>query len=66
MLIATPALRAPAQTSAALTLSASSLPLESIGTFTGNQGDRLAGKANQSEAKVRNAVEDVKAKAGMG
>ncbi|MCP9840638.1 CsbD family protein [Synechococcus sp. J7-Johnson] len=49
-----------------MTLSASSLPLESIGTFTGNQGDRLAGKANQSEAKVRNAVEDVKAKAGMG
>jgi len=39
---------------------------ESIGNVTGNQGDRLAGKAKQAEAKVRNAVEDVKGKAGMG
>lgn len=39
---------------------------ESIGNVTGNQGDRLAGKAKQAEAKVRNAVEDVKDKAGMG
>jgi uncharacterized protein YjbJ (UPF0337 family) len=39
---------------------------ESIGNVTGNQGDQLAGKAKQAEAKVRNAVEDVKDKAGMG
>jgi uncharacterized protein YjbJ (UPF0337 family) len=39
---------------------------ESIGNVTGNQGDRLAGKAKQAEAKVRNTVEDVKDKAGMG
>jgi uncharacterized protein YjbJ (UPF0337 family) len=39
---------------------------ESIGNVTGNQGDRLAGKAKQAEAKVRNAVEDVKDKTGMG
>lgn len=39
---------------------------ESIGKVTGNQGDRLAGKAKQAEAKVRNTVEDVKDKAGMG
>lgn len=39
---------------------------ESIGNVTGNQGDRLAGKAKQAEAKVRGAVEDVKDKAGMG
>ena len=39
---------------------------ESIGRVTGNKGDRLAGKAKQAEANVRNAVEDVKGKAGMG
>jgi uncharacterized protein YjbJ (UPF0337 family) len=39
---------------------------ESIGNVTGNQGDRLAGKAKQAEAKIRNAAEDVKDKAGMG
>ena len=39
---------------------------ESIGNVTGNQGDRLAGREKQVEAKVRNAVEDVKDKAGMG
>jgi len=39
---------------------------ESIGNLTGNQGDRLAGKAKQAEAGVRNAVEDVKDKTGMG
>jgi uncharacterized protein YjbJ (UPF0337 family) len=39
---------------------------ESIGNVTGNQGDRLAGKAKQTEANVRNAVEDVKDKTGMG
>ncbi|MCT0211891.1 MAG: CsbD family protein [Cyanobium sp.] len=38
---------------------------ESIGNVTGNQGDRLAGMAKQTEAKVRNAVEDVKDKTGM-
>jgi uncharacterized protein YjbJ (UPF0337 family) len=38
---------------------------ESIGNVTGNQGDRLTGKAKQVEPKVRNAVEDVKDKAGM-
>ncbi len=83
MLIATPALVAPAQASGALTLSA--MPLgatagrikadakefegktqESIGAVTGNKGDRLSGKAKQAEAKVRNAVENVKDKAGMG
>jgi uncharacterized protein YjbJ (UPF0337 family) len=85
VLIATPALSAPAQASGSFTLSASPLPLaatagrvkadakdfegktqESIGNVTGNQGDRLAGKAKQAEAKVRNAVEDVKDMAGMG
>ncbi len=85
VLIATPALSAPAQASGAFTLSASHLPLastagrvkagakdiegktqESIGKVTGNKGDRLAGKAKQAEAKGRNAVEDVKGKAGMG
>ena len=39
---------------------------ESIGNVTGNQGDRLAGKGKQVEAKIRNGVEDVKEKAGMG
>ena len=39
---------------------------ESIGNVTGNQGDRLAGKGKQVEAKIRNQVEDVKEKAGMG
>ena len=39
---------------------------ESIGNVTGNQGDRLAGKGKQVEAKIRNKVEDVKEKAGMG
>ncbi|PSB39566.1 CsbD family protein [Aphanothece cf. minutissima CCALA 015] len=39
---------------------------ESIGKVTGSKGDRLAGKAKQAEAKVRNAVETVKDKAGMG
>jgi uncharacterized protein YjbJ (UPF0337 family) len=39
---------------------------ESIGKVTGNQGDRLAGKAKQSEAKVRNTVKDVKDKAERG
>ena len=39
---------------------------ESIGNVTGNQGDRLAGKEKQVEAKIRNKVEDVKEKAGMG
>jgi uncharacterized protein YjbJ (UPF0337 family) len=85
VLIATPALSAPAQASGAFNLSTSTLPLaatggrvkagakdfegktqESIGNVTGNKGDRLAGKAKQAEAKVRNAVEDVKDKAGMG
>jgi uncharacterized protein YjbJ (UPF0337 family) len=85
VLIATPALSAPAQASGASTLSAAPLPMasaagrvkagakdiegktqQSIGKVTGNQGDRLAGKAKQAEAKARNAVEDVKDKAGMG
>jgi len=85
VLIATPALSAPAQASGAFTISAVSLPLaatagrikaeakefegktqESIGKVTGNQGDRLAGKGKQAEAKVRNTVEDIKDKAGMG
>jgi uncharacterized protein YjbJ (UPF0337 family) len=85
VLIATPALSAPAQAAGAFTLSTFPLPLaatadrvkagakglegkaqESMGNVTGNQGDRLAGKAKQGEAKVRNAVEDVKDKAGMG
>ena len=39
---------------------------ESIGNVTGNQGDRLAGKKKQVEAKIQNTVEDVKEKAGMG
>jgi len=39
---------------------------ESIGNVTGNRGDRLAGKAKQAEAKVRNTVEDVKDMAGLG
>jgi uncharacterized protein YjbJ (UPF0337 family) len=39
---------------------------ESIGNVTGNQGDLLAGKGKQVEAKIRNKVEDVKEKAGMG
>ncbi len=39
---------------------------ESIGNVTGNQGDRLAGKEKQVEAKIRNTIEDVKEKAGMG
>ena len=85
VLIATPALSAPAQASGAFTIDTSAFPLaaiagrtkaaakefegktqESIGNVTGNQGDRLAGKAKQAEAKVRNAVEDVKDKAGVG
>jgi uncharacterized protein YjbJ (UPF0337 family) len=86
VLIATPALSAPAHASGAFTLSAPSLPLatasggrvkasakefegktqESIGNVTGNQGDLLAGKGKQVEAKIRNKVEDVKEKAGMG
>ena len=85
VLIATPALTAPAQASGAYAIHIYDLPLastagrtkaaakefegktqESIGNVTGNQGDRLAGKAKQAEAKVRNAVEDVKDKAGMG
>ncbi len=85
MLLATPALSAPAQASGAHALAGASLPLaasagrvkagakdfegktqESIGNVTGNKGDRLAGKAKQVEAKVRNTVEDVKDKAGMG
>ncbi len=39
---------------------------ESIGKVTGDKGDRIAGKAKQTEAKVRNGVENVKDKAGMG
>ena len=39
---------------------------ETIGKVTGNQGDRLAGKEKQVEAKVQNSVENVKDKAGMG
>jgi uncharacterized protein YjbJ (UPF0337 family) len=39
---------------------------ESIGNVTGNQGDRLAGKKKQVEAKIQNKVEDIKEKAGMG
>jgi uncharacterized protein YjbJ (UPF0337 family) len=86
VLIATPALSAPAHASGAFSLSAPFLPLaaasaarikanakdlegktqESIGNVTGNQGDRLAGKGKQVEAKIRNSVEDVKEKAGMG
>jgi uncharacterized protein YjbJ (UPF0337 family) len=86
VLIATPALSAPAHASGAFTLSAPSLPLaaatagrvkaeakefegktqESIGNVTGNQGDRLAGKKKQVEAKIQNTVEDIKEKAGMG
>ena len=85
VLIATPALSAPALASGAFTLSTNPLPFaatagrvkagakdfegktqESIGNVTGNQGDRLAGKAKQAEAKVRNTVEDIKDKAGMG
>jgi uncharacterized protein YjbJ (UPF0337 family) len=86
VLIATPALSAPAHASGAFTISAPSLLLaavsagrvkakakefegktqESIGNVTGNQGDRLAGKEKQVEAKIRNTVEDVKEKAGMG
>jgi uncharacterized protein YjbJ (UPF0337 family) len=37
-----------------------------MGNVTGNQGDRLAGKQKQAEAKVRNTVEDVKEMAGKG
>jgi uncharacterized protein YjbJ (UPF0337 family) len=86
MLIATPALNAPAHALGTFTLSAPSLTLaaataghvkadakefegktqESIGNVTGNQGDRLAGKKKQVEAKIQNTVEDVKEKAGMG
>jgi uncharacterized protein YjbJ (UPF0337 family) len=85
VLIATPALSAPAQESGSFNWITSPLPLaatagrvkagskefegktqESIGNVTGNKGDRFAGKAKQAEAKVRNAVEDVKDKAGMG
>lgn len=85
VLIATPAMSAPAHASGAFAISASSLPLaattgrmkadakefegktqESIGNVTGNKGDRLAGKAKQAEAKVRNTVEDIKDKAGRG
>jgi uncharacterized protein YjbJ (UPF0337 family) len=85
VLIATPALSAPAHASGAFTFSAPFMPFattpgrlkanakdfegktqESIGNATGNQRDRLAGKEKQAEAKVRNAVEDVKDKAGMG
>lgn len=86
VLIATPALSAPAHASGAFTLSAPSLPLaaassgrvkasakafegktqESIGNVTGNQGDRLAGKQKQVEAKIQNKVEDIKEKTGMG
>jgi uncharacterized protein YjbJ (UPF0337 family) len=39
---------------------------ESIGNVTGNKGDQLAGKGKQVEGKIRNTVEDVKDKAGMG
>jgi uncharacterized protein YjbJ (UPF0337 family) len=39
---------------------------ESIGNVTGNQGDRLAGKEKQVEAKIQNKLEDIKEKAGMG
>jgi uncharacterized protein YjbJ (UPF0337 family) len=39
---------------------------ESIGNVTGNQGDRLAGKKKQVEAKIQNTVEDIKETAGMG
>jgi len=85
VLIATPALSAPAQASGAITLTASPLTFaatagrvkaeakafegktqESIGKVTDNRGDRLAGKAKQAEAKVRNGMENVKDKAGMG
>lgn len=85
LLIATPALSAPAQASGPFTVGAASLPMattagrikadakefegktqESIGNVTGNKGDRLAGKEKQIEAKIRNTVEDVKDKAGMG
>ena len=85
VLIATPALTAPAHALGAFTLSGPSMPLaatagrvkadakefegktqESIGNVTGNQGDRLAGKQKQVEAKIRNTIEDVKDKAGMG
>jgi uncharacterized protein YjbJ (UPF0337 family) len=85
VLIATPALSAPAHAAGAFTFRAPSLFLaasagrvkasakefegktqESIGNVTGNQGDRLAGKGKQVEAKIRNTVEDVKDKAGMG
>jgi uncharacterized protein YjbJ (UPF0337 family) len=85
VLIATPALSAPAHASGIFTIRAASLPVaatagrvkagakelegktqESIGNVTGNMGDRLAGKQKQVEAKIRNSVEDVKDKAGMG
>ena len=85
VLIATPALSAPAHALGAFTLNGPSLPLaatagrvkadakefegktqESIGNVTGNQGDRLAGKEKQVEAKIRNKVEDIKEKSGMG
>ena len=85
VLIATPALTAPAHALGAFTLSGPSLPLaatagrikadakefegktqESIGNVTGNQGDRLAGKQKQVEAKIRNGIEDLKDNAGMG
>jgi uncharacterized protein YjbJ (UPF0337 family) len=83
VLIATPALIAPAHALGAFTLSGPSLAAtagrvkadakefegktqESIGNVTGNQGDRLAGKQKQVEAKIRNTIEDVKNKAGMG
>lgn len=39
---------------------------EAIGNVTGNQGDRLAGKAKRAEANVRNGIEDAKDKTGLG
>ena len=85
LLIATPALSAPAQASGLFSVGKAPLPMaatagrvkavakelegktqESIGNVTGNKGDRLAGKEKQIEAKIRNTVEDVKDKAGMG
>jgi uncharacterized protein YjbJ (UPF0337 family) len=85
VLIATPAMSAPAHASGVFASSPTALPLaattgrikagakefegktqESIGNVTGNKGDRLAGKAKQAEAKVRNTVEDIKDKAGRG
>ncbi|MCT0202818.1 CsbD family protein [Synechococcus sp. CS-602] len=39
---------------------------ESIGLVTGDEGDRLAGKAKQAEANARDTADTLTSKAGMG